>query len=329
MSKILILICLLISIDVRGEQKENLIYKKDSDFNPITYYFNASFDVMQNPYYFSQNNYFDKHEILFKRITSLNHSVKKDGGWQKLFKDEFLSSRVAPNIGLHLVGSGYDSREIYEYYDELNYKFPMLFTVLTLYAGHIGNEAIELSNENVTSHDHLADLLVYDVLAIFMFRNDSTVKFFKDDLGMRRWDFRPFIDIDDYNINSAGLNYIFRPDIFKSKAKPFLYIGMQNLFGLSYEFEEKTFLTFASGIAFTDPLKKKGYLATGIFYDRDDFLAASVVVNGAEAYKVKLNIYPSIFTGKYKFGITTGVKRNKDFVLGLNYLLPLGVGVIL
>ena len=312
-----------------GQEQNTIIYNNQSDFNPVTYYFNSAFDVVQNPYYFTQGNYQEKYRVLFKRVIDPNKSVKKDGGWKKFFNNEFLSYRVAPNIGLHTIGSGYDSREMYEYYSSQEYKMPMLFTVVTLYAGHLGNEALELSNENVNSHDNIADLFFFDVAAIALFRNDDVVYFFKDDLGMRRWSFQPFMDIKEGKINNAGLNYIFRPDIFKAKTKPFFFIGMQNLGGLSYEYSSNKFITLSSGIAFTDPLKQKGYLATALFYDSDELLSASLIVNGSENYKARVNLYPNLFSGSYQLGLMSGIKRDKEVMLGINYILPLGLGVIL
>ena len=280
---------------ILGQEQKTLIYNDKSDFNPAGYYFNSAFDVVQNPYYFTQGNYQEKYRVLFKRIIDPDESIKKDGGWKKFFNDEFASYRVAPNIGLHTIGSGYDSREMYEYYATHEFKMPMFLTVITLYAGHLGNEALELSNKNVSSHDNLADLFFFDVAAIALFRNDDVVYFFKDDLGMRRWSFQPFIDMKEGKINNAGLNYIFRPNVFKAKTRPFLFIGMQNLGGLSYEYSSNRYITLSSGIAFTDPLKQKGYLATAIFYDSDELLSASLIVNGSENYKARVNLYPNLF----------------------------------
>ena len=327
---VVLLFWMVLASDITfGQESNTIIYNAQSDFNPVHYYFNSAFDVVQNPYYFTQGNYQEKYRVLFKRVIDPNESIERDGGWNKFFNNEFFSYRVAPNLGLHTIGSGYDSREMYEYYTAHKFKMPMLLTVITLYAGHFGNEALELSNENVNSHDNIADLFFFDVAAIALFRNDDVVYFFKDDLGMRRWSFQPFIDMKEGKINNAGLNYIFRPDVFKAKMRPFLFIGMQNLGGLSYEYSSNRYITLSSGIAFTDPLKQKGYLATAIFYDSDELLSASLIVNGSENYKARVNLYPNLFSGDYKLGLMSGIKRDKGVMLGINYILPLGLGVVL
>lgn len=310
--------------------KDYLLLKPDRpNIDPLEYYVNGAFDVIQNPYYFSQENFFKKHETLFKRIGSPIHSIEKDGGFQKFFKDEFATTRVVPNLTLHLVGGGYDVRLMQEYFEDKGAEFPLAYAITFSYLAHFGNEALELTNHNITSHDNIADLFIFDIAAIYLFQNDDVVKFFRDTLSMNHWHSQPILELDQFNITNAGLNYIFRPDLFKANLRPFLYLGMQTLAGLSYEVEEKKFYTLAAGMALTDPLEQKGRFVVGMFYDKDDFLNASLFINGGEDYRFRLNLHPGFLKTKKlgQYGLLIGQKKDRDFVLGLKWKLPIGIGL--
>ena len=300
--------------------------RKDDPLLPINYYFNSAFDVIQNPYYFSQNDFFEKHETLFKRIGSPDKSIKRDGGYGKFFNDEFLTSRVIPNIGLHMIGGAYDNLYLYQYFKERNYSYPLAFAVTLSYLGHFGNEALELTNENITSHDNIADLFLYDVMAFYLAFNPKVMNFFVKDLQMQAWHLQPMYLPKEGDVTNAGLNYIFRPDLFKSRLKPFLFMGMQNLIGLSYEVKKKEYFTGAFGMALTDPLEQKGKFVTALFYDKNDFVSTSLYINGTEDYRVRLNIYPELFSFKsLKLGLLLGQKKNREEVVGVNFNMPIGL----
>lgn len=304
-----------------------LVHAKESDhLTPITYYFNSAFDVTQNPYYFSQSDFFEKHNTLFKRIGSPVHSINRDGGFSKLFEDEFLTSRVVPNLGLHMIGGAYDKLFLYQFFEEKDYPFPMLFTVALSYMGHFGNEALELTNSNISSHDNIADLFFFDVISFYLAFNPKIMNFLVNDLQMRTWHLQPMYLAGDSDITNAGLNYIFRPNYFKSHLRPFLFMGMQNLLGLSYEFKKSHFFTTAFGMALTDPLEQKGKFVTALFYDKEDFISSSLYINGTEDYRVRLNLYPELFSfEKLKFGLLLGQKKNREEVIGINFNLPMGL----
>ncbi len=300
--------------------------KRDQDFNPVTYYFNGAYDVIQNPYYFSQRNYIDKHKTLFKRMLSPNHSIKKDGGYKKLFVDEFTTSRVVPNIGLHILGGAYDTLYLKQYFDHKEYKYPWAASIALTYLVHFGNEALELTNDNITSHDNLADLFIFDVAAIFLAQNKSLMSFIHNDLQLRTWHLQPMYDFNNKEVANSGLNYIMRPDLFKTDLRPFALIGMQTLGGASYQYKKDENVTLAFGMALTDPLEQKGRFVSALFWDTKDKLNTSLFINGSEDYRVRLNIFPQVFKlKKGHLGLLLGQKKNRHFILGLNYNLPLGL----
>tara|TARA_R110000868_G_scaffold20678_5_gene87140 strand:- start:6836 stop:7822 length:987 start_codon:yes stop_codon:yes gene_type:complete len=317
----------LLSLSLHANELPNLLdHKKDDKLLPVTYYFNTAFDVIQNPYYFSQSDYRAKHEAMFKRISSFDHSVKKDGGYKKLFEDEFLTARILPNVGLHMIGGAYDKLYLYQYFKENNYPAPMVFTFALSYMGHFGNEALELTNENITSHDHIADLFFFDAMSFYLAFNPKIMNFLVSDLEMQAWHLQPMFNFEKSDVTNAGLNYIFRPDFFDSKFRPMLLIGMLNLAGVSYELSPREFITTAFGMALTDPLEQKGKFVSAFFYDNEKSLAAALYLNGTEEYRVRLNLFPEIFNfDSLKLGLLLGQKRDNSEVVGVNINLPIGL----
>ena len=311
---------------------EILIYKQDkigpySNFNPISYYFNTAFDTIQNPNYFSQKDYFKNHEKVLERTLNLFQGIEDGGGFEKLLKNEIIGLRAMPNYFLHLLGSGYDFRILAEWFQHHQYKYPYAWAITISYIAHLGNEALESSNEkDITAHDHIADLLLFDLISKLIYMNDDYVRFFKNNLGMTSWPYQPFINSDGY-VENAGSNFILRPQISHFLIKPFIHLGMQLLVGASFPFYDYT-MSIATGPAFTDPLEDKSRLAMGIYIDNEDSLLASLVINGTDLFRVRLNIYPGVIDlGPIKSGMMLANSSNDEWVFGVNFNMPLGLGV--
>lgn len=315
------------------------IYKpaRDSIWFPVTHSINGTFDVIQNPYWFNQNNYDNKVKLLWKRVRSPNHNIKKDGGYKKFIEDEFFSSRVFPNIGLHFIGGSYDTLWLTEYFDFHGYSYPKFWAILFSYIGHFGNEALETSNENISSHDHIADLYIFDLAAALFSTYPAGMDYLVKDLGMKGWHFNPIYDLDGDNFFNAGLNYILRPKVtylFDDQVKPFIYLGMQTLAGISYDWRIASTLSFAMGLSLTDPLKQKGRFVTAIFHESQNDLDASLFINGSEDFRWRLNLYDNILNkipllpASWSLGIMLGQAKGPSYAFGINLNLPFGLGGI-
>ena len=230
---------------------EVLLYKKETsgfyaNFNPISYYFNTAFDTIQNPNYFDQEDYFKNHEKILERTFNLSRGIREGGGFENLLKNEIIGLRAMPNYFLHLLGSGYDFRLLAEWFQENNYQYPYAWAVTLSYIAHLGNEALESSNEkDINAHDHIADLLLFDLISKLIYMNDEYVKFFKQDLGMISWPYQPFINSDGL-VENAGSNFILRPQIHHFSVKPFIHLGMQLLIGASFPYYNYT-MSIAAG----------------------------------------------------------------------------------
>ncbi len=320
--------------------EETKIYSQehDSAWLPITYAINGTFDVIQNPYWFSQKDYGDKMSELWRRVKTPDKNIRKDGGYKKFFQDEFFSSRVVPNIGLHFLGGAYDTLWLTEYFDHYNYPFPKAWAFLFTYIAHFGNEALETSSGEIASHDHIADLYFFDLAAFFAAQYEPFMDFLLSDMQMKAWHFNPIWDLDGDDFFNAGLNYVFRPKMLwmnDQKIKPLIYAGMQNMAGASYAYQEKSQVSAAAGLSLTNPLKQKGRFVTALFHENQDRLEASLFLNGSEDFRWRLNLYDNFFerfmnvqkTRKtFDIALVLGQTKGPAYAVGININMPFGLG---
>ena len=313
--------------------------ERDSKWLPLTYLINGTFDVIQNPYWFSQDNYGRKVGEFWSRIKDPHHNIKRDGGYRKFFEDEFFSSRVLPNIGLHAIGGAYDTLWLRQYFEYYNVPAAGFFSFLFTYGAHIGNEALETSHHEISSHDHIADIYFFDVAAFAMSYSPTIMNFLVKDLDMKAWHFQPIYDVTGEDFFNAGLNYIFRPKALSfgdGKFRPLYYLGMQTMLGLSYDYNRENTLTASAGMSLTDPLKQKGRFVTAVFHEYQGELEASAFFNGSEDFRYRVNLYDTFFyrfmsqeqTKTYQVGLMFGENKSHNYALGLNINLPIGVGFI-
>jgi len=262
---------------------------------------------------------------VLEKTFNLKRGIKEGGGIRKLLQNEVIGLRAMPNYFLHLLGSGYDFRVLAEWFQTNKFKEPYLWAFSFSYLAHLGNEALESSNEeDINAHDHIADLLLFDLISKFIFLNDEYVAYLKNELGMLSWPYQPFVN-QIGRVENAGSNFIIRPSLNHLQVKPFIHLGMQILFGVSMPFYTQT-LSIASGPAFTDPLKDKARLALGIYLDEDDILKASVILNGTDRFRVRLNVYPGVLSLS---GLTPGFmlanSSDNEWVVGLVLNAPIGL----
>ncbi len=331
--KNLILISLLISAISAWAKEMPKIYNKDvkkgseAYFNPISYYFNLAYDVTRNPYYFHQTEPVTNHKLVFRRIQHPTRSIRQSGGYSEFARTEIYGIRSAPNYSLHLMGGGYDFIRLEQWYASHDFKYSYAFAFATSLFATFGNEAIETTSPEVQAGDHIADIFIFDMAGRVLFLNPNVVEFFHEDLGLRNWPNQIMISVDEEKVYNAGTNYILRPNIFHSKFRPLVYNTLGVMGGLSYSVNSSHSLSVATGIGFTDPLKKKGYWQTGFFYDDDGSLLTSLFINTIDNLKIQCNVFPGILKfNDVTIGMMVGVDREENPVFGINFLSLPGFG---
>lgn len=287
---------------------------------PITNYVNTAFDTAQVSLAFRQDGYWPNHEEVLGDVIDPFGSIERDGGFGKFVKQEFLSTRTLPNITLHLIGNGYDFRALAEWYDHHAVPYPYAWAFLSSYAGYLGNEAIEASNDDIDSLDHLADLYFFNLFGNLMFMNDRIADGFHNGLQMRNWAGQPFVDVERGEILNASNNYVMRPTFWGEEIRPFVFFGLHYFGGVSFAMDDASSLSFGAGLSATDPLReteqfndhlKKIQPSGGIFWDRDDQLLASVIFNSTNEFLVRANLYPKLLNGSGRdLGIFLGLDED-------------------
>ena len=277
-------------------------------FFPITNYVNTAFDTAQVSLAFDQDGYWRNHERVFDIIAHPHDNIVDDGGYDELLQQEFASSRVLPNITLHLLGNGYDYRILAEWFDHHRVPYPYVAAFLTSYAGYIGNEAIEASNNEIDSLDHIADLYIFNLAGNLMFTSDTVTDFVHNRLQMRNWTGQPVFDLRREEMRNASNNYILRPRLWDNGMRPFVYFGLHYFGGLSFALADASEVSVGAGLAAKDPLREGDSFADefqkirasgGVFWDKGDRLLGSVIFNGTNDYLVRTNLYPEIFRNNW------------------------------
>lgn len=301
--------------------------ERDSAWLPITYVINGTFDVVQNPNWFSQRDFSGSSERLWKRVRNPFKSLDNDGGLYHFVKDEFFSTRVVPNILLHTLGGSYDALWLREYFEQRGSRYPVLMSSLFWWAARVGNEIVETSQKELSSHDHLADLFFFDIAGMALSHYPDGMNFLLDDLGMRAWHFQPMWSLKNDDFFNVGLNYVFRPKGlgFGEGWRPFLYSGMQNMLGLSKNLGAEKTLSVAAGVLFTDPLEQKGKMTTGLFYEEQKRLVASFMTGGAEGFRWRAHYNP--MSRSQSWFVMIGEDSQGKLAAGLSLNLPFGLGV--
>jgi hypothetical protein len=305
---------------------------------PLNYLFNAAFDSAQVPTAFKQSGYFQGYKNVFDIIVDLPGSVQEGGGWGTLFLNEWATTSAIPNYTLHLIGGGYDFRLIAEFYEFHGVPVPYLFSFITCYATNLSNEALENSNLYRSPHDPIADLLFFDLVGKFMFISNDVSRFFHNTLRLRNWMGQPMFDVRKTRIYNASCNYVLRPYMYRNMANLFIMMGYNTMVGAGFRMNGTDSLTFSGGVAVTGAFNPKNKTFSdsmkrfrpcgGIFYDRNGNLLASLILNGTENFRVRLNIYPDLLNIEYvNFGIFLGVDDYNHFSAGFTMFSLIGLSV--
>ena len=286
----------------------------------LTNYLNTAFDTAQVSEAFSQNGYWRNHGEIFDILAHPIDRIDDEGGFGEFFLQEFASPRLLPNVTLHLLGNGYDFRALAEWYDQRRVPYPYLWAFLASYAGYIGNEAIETSNPEMDDFDPIADLYIFNLAGNLMFMSDAVADFVHNTAQMRNWMGQPVLDVRRGEILNATNNYVLRPPLFGEKVRPFLYFGLHYFFGASILLPDASALSIGGGLAATDPLREtdafSDYFKTirpagGLFWDRDDHLLGSLILNGTEQLRVRANLYPEALSSDFfDLGFFLGIADN-------------------
>ncbi len=146
-------------------------------------------------------------------IFNADKVIREYGGYRKFFDDQFLPQKTgayAPNWGWHLLGGGFRARLLEEYYEHKGFEQAKLWSWLTLYVGHLGNEAAQAEKADDGSVDPIADLLFFDWVGKVLFSYDGFARIFQEHLHLREWTYQMVYDPRNKRLINNGQQYWMR-----------------------------------------------------------------------------------------------------------------------
>ncbi|MBZ0200393.1 MAG: hypothetical protein K8H86_11035 [Ignavibacteriaceae bacterium] len=318
---------------------KELDYGSQSVYNPLSVILNGSYDIIQldeKPREIFNLPYKDGFKNVFKNLSNPFGVIKKTG-WKDFVSNEVLPITLTkkgaqwwPNYQLHLIGGGMTYRATAEWYEAKGFAEPKLFSMATMAAYHLLNEAVENGSFSGCNADPVADIYIFDIGGIILFSYDNVCRFFSEDLNLSDWSLQPSFTFNPVRLHNNGQYFSIKWKLpFSEKFHFFYYFGMNGLGGLSYKFNDSSYISIGGGMRAKnlETVDKNYFKNTikmtwnaGIFYDINNSLMTSLFFSGLTSYKVNLNIYPGMLKignfspglwmvlqdrGKLLFGITT------------------------
>lgn len=347
---IVILIYFTAHMPIKGQESKKYFYtgKKygsEAMFNPLNHILNESYDIIQI-------NSLNKN---FRNIISTDYSYAIGSVFRNLSnplqniseygKNHFINEQLIPNTtdfqwlpnySLHVFGGGMNYAILREWYEHQGLSMPGLFSFATVMAGHLGNEIIEsLYYENYRNNvDAIADVYLFDIAGIFIFSFNPIKKFFGEKLQMTDWSSQPTITVNDFSLQNHGKYYALKiPFPLFKKLCLFTHLGIGNIIGLSYKTDQEHSFSLGVGTKMKQitglgsDISYRTALRLGIFYDKNNSLLASLIVNNEDFNFCNLNIYPGLFKSrKISPGFWSVVSKQGKVSLGVSTRLGFGLG---
>jgi hypothetical protein len=319
---------------------QDLEYGSESQFNPVSSFLNYSLDTLQVPKSFDQENFTDHFDETWRNLRDPVSAINREGGFKafvnrQIFPIDFdnldESTEMVPNYALHLLGGGMVYRKNAEWLRMHGYPFPRASAAVLSMAAEFLQEVYE--KKSTPPDDEVADFYIFRPAGILLFNWDAFALFAAHTLQMVEWPYQPLYNVSKGKFTNAGENFAVRPDLFGSeRVRPFLYFGLTTLAGLSHRLNSAARFSWGIGGA-VEKAARNDFQARpsgGFFYDRNNSLLASVIVNGTDNLAVRLNIYPGfIVPGKWSPGVFLGVTDSGNIIAGLTLkVAPLGIGFL-
>jgi hypothetical protein len=322
----------------------NLYYRPDaigSDafYTPLNGFSHYIFDSLQLPKNFDHHDLDRRLDAVLDFLSHPRRAIDGEGGSRRFINKEIFPvdseyssdwPAMLPNYFLHLLGGGMVYRRDLEYFRAHDYAYPDLAAAGLAMTAELIQEAIE--RKSATDSDAVADFYIFRPLGIWLFASDERAAYIKEKLDPVIWPHLLYYDPGSERFSNVGLNYALRlQPISDSGARPFIYLGMNTLLGLSHDRSVDDHLSWGLGYAVEsvdssgETLEYEVRPSCGLFYDRGDSLLWSVIINGTENLKLRANIYP-MRPAAIQLGFAFGVTDDDEPFLGVTLNTPFGIG---
>ncbi len=271
----------------------------------------------------------------FYSVLNADKVIQEYGGYGKFFKDQFLPQKTgafAPNWGWHLLGGGFRARLLEEYYTDHGVENPKFWSWLTLYVGHLGNEAAQAEKADHGTVDAIADLMFFDWVGKVLFSHDGVARYFSHTLHLKEWTYQMAYDPRNNRLVNNGQQYWLRVPLSNYFSVSMLTGNMHNSVSFTVNNDYQQQWTLGVGLkpeAITWNKKEAKSNATSysimMAYSENDNPLVNVFLQDntnlvtsaggelnefddiSKSRKVIVNVYPKwININKKKFGMTFG-----------------------
>jgi hypothetical protein len=284
-------------------------------YNPGDFFFNGGFGVWQ----FNGNRkvfdfpYGSAASNTWETLRHPMYTIQQFGVKEWLTSEVIPSSlelkhgQYFPNYFLHGIGAGMQSRKMEEWYDYHGFRYPRLWSIVTMVCEHFFEEVIEDGGSRKTSVDPVSDMYIFNPLGILLFLNDGVCRFFSEKFSLNEWSLQPAINFNNGQLENIGQFYVAKFPLERTHTWGVIgYFGMQELLGITRTFNENKSLSITGGVIVNNlgevdiSKSQKAYTANlrwsaGVFYDVKNSLLMSLVVTGAEHNRFRLNVFPGLF----------------------------------
>jgi hypothetical protein len=313
-------------------------YGSEAHFNPLTSFINYALDPLQVPESFDDDHFGSRLDEVLGNLIDPVDAIEEEGGFKAFVNRQILpidpgalddSLEMIPNYALHLLGGGLVYRKNVEWFQAHGYRYPRAYAALTGTLAEILQEVLE--KRSTSSDDEVADVYLFRPAGMLLFNWDAFARFAAHTLRLVEWPYQPMIDPARASFTNAGQSYAARPTFFGAGAHlPFVYFGLTTLFGMSHRTGAADAVSWGVGAAIVDadPNEVRMRTSGGLFYDRDDSLLGSLIVNGTDGLRARLNLYSGALLPSrwWSPGLYVGVADDGDVVGGVALrVLPLGL----
>jgi hypothetical protein len=325
---------------------KGLDYGSDALIHPLRLMVNGGWGIMQLS---SRDNdpfdidYRQGWKNLWKNLLHPRSAIEAEG-WMDFFKREVIpvsssssNAHYWPNYTQHLIGGGMSYRQTSEWYRAHDYAHPRTWSAVTIMLYHLLNEVVENDTYDGWTTDPVADIYLFDPASILLFSNDGVARFFGETMHMRDWSYQPMFDPWHRTLVNNGQNFSMKLGLpWWERWSLFYHWGTHGELGLSHTWDDGQCLSFGAGMKADELFDVTEYhngvelaVTTGVFYDRDGSLMASLLWAKSKDYKVRLNLYPGLFeVCGLRPGLAFNLNRNNTMAFGITLLgigLPFGI----
>ena len=325
-------------------------YGTEAQFNPMSEIVNEGFDQLRND--------FANRKISELRLEAGAHNVLEDllhpisamrvDGIGRNWRNELLPLSIkstgggqwVPNYEFHLIGSGMISERMVEWYEAHDIPHPVALSAITMMAAHFLNEDVEDGGRTVPYYrfDPVADLYVFDIGGILLFRSGRVQNFFSSNtVELTNWPVQPTLSFPGGTLENSGQEFMLRARLPRTDMfRAFFAFGISTLGGISYGPKGAVAVSVAAGAdaidnPIIDPATGRRTVTLkpniGFFVDRDGSLLFSVTARTSNETVAFANVYPGVLRfGGHTFGLWTQALKSGRWRFGIVSSNGLGIG---